>query len=96
MEININSDTLHVKASTIIKLSEHFTLMTSDGVHDLVVDITADLAEIPEEYHEVFMNILTSKYLNKVSFGHNPFSQCRPPRKRKWWEIWKKKNLIPQ
>jgi hypothetical protein len=91
MEININSDTLHVKASTIVKLSEHFTLMTTDGVHDLVVDITADFAEIPEEYHEVFMNMLTSKYLNKVSFGHNPFSQCIIKEKKPWYKFWGKK-----
>jgi len=94
MEININADTFHVKASTIVKLTEHFTLMTTNGVHDLIVDISADLADIPEEYHEVFMNMLTSKYMNKVSFGHNPFSKCEVPKKRKWWEFWKKKTLL--
>lgn len=92
MEIHLHADTINVKSSTIVKLSEHFILQTTDKTHDLLVEITADLAEIPEEYHEVFMNMLTSKYLNKVSFGHNPFSQCQPPTNRKWWEIWKKRN----
>jgi hypothetical protein len=96
MEININADTIHVKVSTIVRLTEHFTLMTTDGVHDLSVDISADLGNIPKEYHEVFMNVLTSKYLNKVSFGHNPFSLCKPPRKKRWWEFWKDKSLIAQ
>ncbi len=96
MEININTDTLHVKASTVVRMTEHFTLMTTDGVHDLAVEMIADLADIPQEYHEVFLNMLTSKYLNKVSFGHNPFSLCQPPRKKRWWEFWKNKPLIPQ
>lgn len=91
MEYNLNADTINVKASTIVKLSEHFTLMTTEGSHDLVVDISADLADVPPEYHEVFVNMLTSKYLNKVSFGDNPFSRCLPPKKRKWWHFWKTK-----
>jgi hypothetical protein len=33
--------------------------------------------------------MLTSKYLNKVSFGDNQFSECKPPLKRKWWQFWK-------
>ena len=92
MEINIYADTLYVKTSTTVKLSEHFTLITTNGVQDLLVDITADLAEIPTEYHEVFINMLTTKYLNKVSFTDNPFSKCTMPKKNKWWEVWKKKH----
>lgn len=95
-EINILSDTIGVRATTLVTLSEHFTLITTDGAHDLRVDITADFKDIPSEYHEVFLNMLTSKYINKVSFGHNPFSKCNPPRKRKWWEFWKTSKLIPQ
>jgi hypothetical protein len=71
-------------------MNEHLTLVTEKGPVDLLVDITADLSTVPSEHHEVFMNMLMAKYLNKVSFGHNPFSQCLPPVKRKWWQIWKK------
>lgn len=95
-EINILHDIIDVRATTIVSLCEHFTLVTTDAVHDLKVDITADLKDIPAEYHEVFLNMLTSKYINKVSFGHNPFSKCNPPRKRKWWEFWKANKLLPQ
>ena len=38
------------------------------------------------------MNVLTSKYINKVSYGENPFSQCKPLPKKKWYQFWKPKN----
>ena len=44
---------------------------------------------ISEEYQEVFMNMISVKYLNRVSFGDNPFSQCLPAPKKSWWQIWK-------
>jgi len=90
-DYNLQADNIKVSASTIIKLSEHFTLTTTDSVHDLRVDISADLADIPSEYHEVFVNMLTSKYINKVSFGDNPFSLCTVKRRRYWWQFWIKK-----
>lgn len=93
MEYNINADTVSVKASKIVQINEYFSLMTTNGVIDLRVDISADFENIPEEYHEVLLNMLTSKYLNKVSFGHNPFSKCSPPQKKKWYQFWKKNEL---
>lgn len=87
--INIGPDYLNVKTSTIVKLNEHFVVLTEEGPIDLTVDISADFMNIPEKYHEVFLNVLTSKYMNKVSFGDNPFSECRPIVKRKWWQFWK-------
>ena len=47
----------------------------------------------PEKYHEIFLNVLTSKYLGKVSFGDNPFSECKPMIRRKWWQFWKPKYI---
>lgn len=87
--INIGSDYLNVKTSTIVKLNEEFVVMTEDGPIELIVEISADFVKIPEKYHEIFLNVLTSKYMNKVSFGNNPFSECRPIVKRKWWQFWK-------
>jgi hypothetical protein len=55
------------------------------------VEVSADFAKIDRKYHEIFFNVLTSKYLNKVSFGENPFSECKPMVKRKWWQFWKSK-----
>jgi hypothetical protein len=87
----INAEHISVKASTIVKMEEHFTLLTLEGPVTFQTNITADLVDIPEQYQEVVLNMLTSKYVNRVSFGHNPFSQCKPPVKRKWWQFWKAK-----
>lgn len=87
--VNIGSSYLNVKTSTQIKLQEEFTVLTEQGPIGLTVDINADLLNVPKEYHEVFFNLLTAKYMNKVSFGHNPFSECKPIKKRKWWQFWK-------
>jgi hypothetical protein len=95
MEYNLQSDNISVKASTVVTLNEYFTLTTLNGPIDLKVEIKADLIDIPKEYHEVMLNMLTSKYINKVSFGHNPFSECKPPVKRKWYQIWKSKYFYP-
>lgn len=85
-----HGDFTSVKTSLTVKMDEHFTLITERGPIDLKVELTADFATIPSEYHEVFMNVLTSKYLNKVTFTNNPFSQCQAPIKKRWWQIWKK------
>jgi hypothetical protein len=89
-EINLGPDYINIKASTIVKLSEEFVVFTQEGPITLTVDIHADFADIPENYHEIFFNVLTSKYLNKVSYGQNSFSKCNPIVKKKWWEFWKK------
>lgn len=93
IEFNLGNDYVNVKASSIVTLHEHFTVFTQEGPVDLKVDIKADLADIPQKYHEIFMNVLTSKYINKVSYGENPFSQCRPITKRKWYQFWKPKYI---
>jgi hypothetical protein len=86
---NISSDHINIRTSTIVSLNEEFSVFTQEGPLTLSVQITADLVNIPEKYHEVFLNVLTSKYCNKVSFGENPFSECKPIKKRKWWQFWK-------
>jgi hypothetical protein len=47
------------------------------------------MATVPEEYHEIFLNMLTSKYYGKVSFGDNPFSRCVPKKEKRWWQFWR-------
>jgi hypothetical protein len=81
---------LNIQTSKNVQLRE--TLILFNGIEEpieLDVKIIADFNTIPEKYHEVFLNIMSSKYYNKVSFGDNPFSQCVPPKKKKWWQIWK-------
>jgi hypothetical protein len=82
---------INVQTSSIVKLNEQFIVHTEEGPITLTVDIIADFAKIDKKYHEIFFNILSSKYLNRASFGDNPFSECRPIIKRKWWQFWKSK-----
>lgn len=89
-ELNMGNTYLTVKSSSIVTLNENFTVFTQDGPIDLKVNISADLGDVPKKYHEVFLNMLTSKYVNKVSYGDNPFSQCKPISNRRWYQFWKK------
>lgn len=94
MDYNLKEDNVSVKSSTVINLSEYLTLTTEEGTFDLKVDISADFEKIPHKYHEVFLNMLTAKYLNKASFSDNPFSFCKLAKRRKWWNFlarWQKK-----
>ena len=83
---------LNVQTSQLVELRETLALMNgSKEPIELEVKILADFSTIPEQYHEVFLNIMTSKYYSKVSFGDNPFSQCVPVTKKRWWQFWKAK-----
>lgn len=84
-----NGHFINIQTSNLIKLEEQFIVYGDDGPVSLNVEIIADFAEIDEKYHEIFFNVLSSKYLNKVSFGENQFSKCLPVIKRKWWQFWK-------
>ena len=88
-----NGDFINLKTSQIVKLTENFTIYSEDGPITINVEVSSDFAKIPEKYHEIFFNVLSSKYLNKVNFGDNPFSECRPLVKRKWYQFWKPKYI---
>lgn len=90
-EINTGNGFIDIKSSTIVKLHEKFILQTEEGAVELIVDISADFNNIEPKYHEVFLNLLSAKYYNRVSFGDNPFSECLNNKKRKWYEFWKNK-----
>lgn len=94
-EINLGGGlNLNMKSTRTVTAHETLYLMTSDkGTLALNVNVSADFDTIPEEYQEVFMNMMSAKYLGRVSFGDNPFSQCLPTPKRRWWQFWKPKNL---
>lgn len=90
-DFKLGNDYVNIKKSTVIKLEDLLTIFTENGPIQLKVDITADFDKIDEKYHEIFMNVLTSRYLGKVSFGDNPFSECKPLVKRKWYQFWRSK-----
>jgi hypothetical protein len=88
-EISLGNNYINVQTSKNVELSEVVSLLAENKSYDLEVKIIANFETIPERYHEVFLNILTSKYYGKVSFGDNSFSQCLPPKRKKWYQFWK-------
>ncbi len=81
---------LNFQTTKLITTHNTLKLITlSNGTINLDVKIEADFDTVPEQYHEVLLNMMSAKYLDTVSFGDNPFSQCIPPPKKKWWQFWK-------
>jgi hypothetical protein len=81
---------MDVKITQSATLKNSLTLVAENGkTFVLEIDIVANFDGIPEQYHEIFLNMLTSKYYSKTSFGHNPFSQCTPPKNKRWYQFWK-------
>jgi hypothetical protein len=65
------------------------TVINEDKIVSLDIKIEADFDTIPEEYQEIFLNMMTARYYGRASFGDNQFSQCQPVPKRKWWQLWR-------
>jgi len=81
---------LVMNTSKLITCYETLTLVTIDkGAIQLEVKVQADFDTIPEKYHEIFLNMISAKYLKTTSFGDNPFSQCIPAPKKRWFQFWK-------
>ncbi len=79
---------INVKKASIVSVHNNLKLITPhDGAIQLDVKIEADFDTIPEKYHEVFLNMISAKYLDSVSFGDNPFSQCIPHPKKKRYQF---------
>jgi hypothetical protein len=86
-----NGDNLTIQTSKNVELKEILRLTDENTTMNLEVTIIANFENIPEKYHEIFLNMMTTKYYGRVSFGHNPFSACQPPKTKRWWEFWKSK-----
>jgi hypothetical protein len=81
---------INVRTASIVSVHNSLKLITpQDGAIQLDIKIEADFDTIPKKYHEVFLNMISTKYLDSVSFGDNPFSLCQPPPKKKWYQFWK-------
>jgi hypothetical protein len=82
-----------LKSSSIVQMKEDFTIITEDGEVKLDVTISADFEEIPEKYRELFINMMTTKYMNRVTISNNLFSKYNPTPKKSWFqklkEVWK-------
>jgi len=76
--------------SKLVTCYETLTLVVNGkGEIPLEIKIQADFDTVPEEYHEVFLNMMSAKYLKTTSLGDNPFSQCIPTPKKRWYQFWK-------
>ena len=83
---------INVRTASIVSVQNSLKLITpDDGAITLDIKIESDFDSIPVKYHEVFLNMVSAKYLDAVSFGDNPFSLCTPAPKRKWYQFWKSK-----
>jgi hypothetical protein len=83
---------INVRTASIVSVHNSLKLITPhDGAITLDIKIESDFDTIPKKYHEVFLNMVSAKYLDAVSFGDNPFSLCTPAPKRKWYQFWKSK-----
>jgi hypothetical protein len=81
---------INVKTASIVSVHNTLKLITpNEGAITLDIKIESDFDTIPQKYHEVFLNMLSTKYLDSVSFGDNPFSLCTPAPKKKWYQFWK-------
>jgi hypothetical protein len=90
-EIYLGGGHLNIQSSQYVQTYNSLQLITiDDGAIELNVEIKADFSKIPEKYHEVFLNMFSSKYVGTTSFGDNPFSVCKPAPKKKWYQFWKK------
>ena len=80
--------TTYVKTKKLVFTRNLLILKTEKESFNLDVKIEADFEQIPEEYHEVFLNFFTAKYLDTVSIKDNMFSKNVKVEKNKWWLFW--------
>jgi len=89
-EVNLGGGVnLLVKTAKPVTIWDTLTVTNGKSTLQLDVKIEADFDTVPEEYQEVFLNMMTSRYLNRASFGDNPFSLCQPAPKKRWYQFWK-------
>ena len=81
---------LIMNTSKLITCHETLTLVVNGkGGIPLEIKIQADFDTVPKEYHEVFLNMISAKYLKTTSLGDNPFSQHISVSKKRWWQFGK-------
>jgi len=82
---------INVQTAQLVTLLDTLTVMDGNTPIELNIKIEADFNDIPEKYHEIFFNVMSSRFYGKVAFTNNPFSECVPPSKKRWWQFWKSK-----
>jgi hypothetical protein len=83
-------DDLNIQQSTIVSFSKEFRLIDNGKTISLSVDIKTDFKDIPVEYHEIFLTLLSSEYSENLYL----VGQSTKPKKvhttnKKWYKFWK-------
>ena len=86
-----NGSHLVIKSSTIVEMHDLLKLAIDDNdTLILDVEIKADFEKIPQEYHELFCQMMMVRYGGIVNIWDNKLPFAKPEvKKKKWWQIWK-------
>jgi hypothetical protein len=84
-------NTLVVKSSHVVEMSDELKLLTSDHSSvNLTVKILANFENVPDEYHQVFLQMMSARYGGSINCYVNitPF-EIPKPKEKKWYQIFK-------
>lgn len=88
-----NGQVLSIRTSYIVEMHETLSVTIEGGdTINLDMRVSADFKGIPEEYHEMFIHMMSARYGGRVNLSadkKSPFDVEMPP-PSKWWEIWKR------
>lgn len=82
---------LTMKQTTTLEMKDQLRLMTGEGKGiTLDVSIKADFEKIPQQYHQLFMQMMSVRYGGMVNIWDNTQPFTKPEvKKKKWYQIWK-------
>jgi hypothetical protein len=82
---------LTIKSSTIVEMHDYLKLIPDNGTRVILdVKITADFGNIPSEYHQLFMQMMSVRYGGSVNIWDNTHPFAKPEvKKKRWYQFWK-------
>jgi hypothetical protein len=82
---------LTIKSSTIVEMHDYLKLIADEGTRVILdVKITADFGNIPSEYHQLFMQMMSVRYGGSVNIWDNTHPFAKPEvKKKRWYQFWK-------
>lgn len=86
-----NGNHLTVKSSYIVELKDQVKLLKDEGkAISLDIKIQANFETLPDEYHQIFLHILSARYGGTINCYDNitPF-ELPKPKTKKWYQFWK-------
>ena len=86
-----NGNSLTLKSSYIVEAKDQLRLLKEEGkAITLDVKIQSSFETIPEEYHQIFLQMLSARYGGSINCYSNltPFELPKLKKKR-WYQFWK-------